>query len=863
MKSRSSKLLLSCGAGLMALALATSAWAQQRTFDLPAQEATKAVPEFARQAGVQLVAPGEQLRGVWTKPVRGQLDTRAALAAMLEGTGLSVASDDGSIITLRRTPGRPQEDVAAVSGEEPETVSEVLVTTGTRIRGAEPTSPVTTITLNEMRTAGQTDLGQVIRAVPQNFIGGQNPGVGAGIATSEDVTGASSLNLRGLGADATLTLVNGRRLAYDGVGQGIDISAIPMAAIERLEIVADGASALYGSDAVGGVANVLLKRDYRGVELTGRLGISTDGGGFQRQLSLVSGATWGGGGFIIALDGVRSADITAGQRSYTRDMASDTTLYPGVRQYSGTLSGHQAVSEKVEIGVDAGYSKRDSSRVIADGPGDPYSISGVSSTQDVVSYVVAPRVGFKLPGNWQLDLSGTFGESRAKYTSSVFSFGDEFPNDGEFNNRTEVVETSAEGGLLKLPAGNVRLAAGAGWREIHGENISRTPGSPTIGYSDGQSSLYGYGELFVPIVSSGQHVRAIEHLSITGAVRVERYRDMDTVATPKLGLSYRPTPNVELKLSWGKSYKAPRLSQQYAQAFGTVYPVARVGGTGFPATATALVLAGGRRELSPERAETGAATLVFRPSWAQGARIEISYFTVAYRDRVIAPINSTSTALRNSLFADFVTLRPSSGEVASAYAAAVRGVNGFFGANTNPANIVAIIDNRQWNAARQRARGVDASVTYPVAIGGGQTLDLVASGTYLESTQRLIEGQPETQLAGRIFYPPHYRLRAGAVWAGGPVTLASYANYTSHLSDQRLSSFAPVDDTLTVDATATMKVNRGAGPTREVTASLAVMNIFNTSPPRIRMSDPSAKPYDEVNYSAVGRTISVSLTKAW
>src|SRR6185312_245773 len=121
-----------------------------------------------------------------------------------------------------------------------------VTVTGTRIRGGTSPSPVITIGSEQIQQEGFTDLGQVIRSVPQNFNGGQNPGViGAtnGVG-NQDLTGGSSLNLRGLGADASLTLLNGHRLAYDGFSQAVDISAIPVEAVERLEIVPDGASAI-------------------------------------------------------------------------------------------------------------------------------------------------------------------------------------------------------------------------------------------------------------------------------------------------------------------------------------------------------------------------------------------------------------------------------------------------------------------------------------------------------------------------------------------------------------------------------------------------------------------------------------------
>ncbi|MFT4090292.1 MAG: TonB-dependent receptor [Asticcacaulis sp.] len=96
--------------------MATPGLAQSRDFDVPAREATQSIPEFARQAGIQIVASGEQLRGVKTRPVKGQMDARAALAMMLEGTGLVIASDNGNIITLRKAVRESGAGTGAVTG---------------------------------------------------------------------------------------------------------------------------------------------------------------------------------------------------------------------------------------------------------------------------------------------------------------------------------------------------------------------------------------------------------------------------------------------------------------------------------------------------------------------------------------------------------------------------------------------------------------------------------------------------------------------------------------------------------------------------------------------------------------------------
>lgn len=248
------------------------ALAQTRTFNVPAQPASRGIPMFAKQAGIQVVASGSSLRGRRTRLVRGSYTVAEALRLLLEGSGL-VASSTGStsIITIRA-------DTSAADGQtvRPAADSESadIVVTGSRIVGGASASPTINLDAKQMRLAGQAELGEVLRSLPQNFAGGQNPGVMSGTTGSGNgnVSSGSSPNLRGLGGDATLTLMNGHRLSYGARVQAVDVSTIPLAAVDHVDIVADGASAIYGSDAVGGVVNVVLKRNFDGATLVARLG---------------------------------------------------------------------------------------------------------------------------------------------------------------------------------------------------------------------------------------------------------------------------------------------------------------------------------------------------------------------------------------------------------------------------------------------------------------------------------------------------------------------------------------------------------------------------------------------------------------
>ena len=201
------------------------------------------------------------------------------LSVLLAGTAFVSAAPP---LFAQDSPGEQAQDNAAEVGDTAlDDESSAIVVTGTRIRGARVIGEVIELDRETIVEAGQVDLGEAIRSLPQNFSGGQNPGVGSGAGfVNENVNSASTANLRGIGADATLTLLNGHRLPYNSAFQGVDISAIPLAAVDRVEVVPDGASALYGSDAVGGVINVILRRDFDGLTTSGQLGAATDGGYF-------------------------------------------------------------------------------------------------------------------------------------------------------------------------------------------------------------------------------------------------------------------------------------------------------------------------------------------------------------------------------------------------------------------------------------------------------------------------------------------------------------------------------------------------------------------------------------------------------
>jgi outer membrane receptor protein involved in Fe transport len=300
---------------------------------------------------------------------------------------------------------------------------------------------------------GISDLGTFARSLVQNYSGGQNPSIpGGGQGTSENVSSSSTLNFRGLGPDATLTLFNGHRVAYDAMSQGVDISAIPLAALDRVEIVTDGSSALYGSDAVGGVANVIFRKDYDGATVSARLGGSTDGGDFEQQYNIVTGKRWTDGGFMLAYDFRDVTPITAKQRSYTQSNDPTDTLQSGERQHSVVVAGHQEIIEQLSFEFDGQFNDRTSRLCVNYTVTDGCHGTGADIQISTRSWTLAPGLKLALANKWDLRLGSVFGESRAEQLADVALGGSpHLTQRGIYTNRVQSFEASAEGPLLSCP----------------------------------------------------------------------------------------------------------------------------------------------------------------------------------------------------------------------------------------------------------------------------------------------------------------------------------------------------------------------------------------------------------------------------
>lgn len=228
-------------------------------------------------------------------------------ATAVAGTGVAFAQDTGE-----------------QQAQEATTLDRIQVT-GSRIRSvdAETSQPILTLTRTEIEKQGLTSVAEVLQRVSAN-------GSAINRTFNNGGDGSAEVSLRNLGSARTLVLVDGRRWVTS-LGGAVDLNTIPAAIIERVEVLKDGASAIYGSDAIAGVINVITRSDYEGAEFRTHYGQFNQGDGERTSVDATFGVNNERGNLVVNLARVEEEAVMAGDRAISRDPVYGL----GSSQYSG------------------------------------------------------------------------------------------------------------------------------------------------------------------------------------------------------------------------------------------------------------------------------------------------------------------------------------------------------------------------------------------------------------------------------------------------------------------------------------------------------------------------------------------------
>lgn len=338
-----------CGLIATALLLSLPARAAPKlhTFHIEAGDATRTLNEFSRQSSLQLLFDYNIVRGRKTRAVSGEYEASAALRQMLVDTGLTfdfvnertlavtlANHDDGAGSAIADAPSavRRSRSVSAetqsVERDEPGSVDlssdpklpelEEVRITGTHLRGGEPVGEhVISLDRDDINSDPAATVRDLLRTLPQTFGGGPSQDTHYFGETATNSGLGTGINLRGLGARATLVLINGKRLAPSGTeGAFADIENIPLSAVDRVDILPDSASALYGADAVGGVVNFIMRDNFTGGETLAHGGSGTQNTLAEYRVAQTLGKRWDSGNGVLSLEFYQRGALPASARRY-------------------------------------------------------------------------------------------------------------------------------------------------------------------------------------------------------------------------------------------------------------------------------------------------------------------------------------------------------------------------------------------------------------------------------------------------------------------------------------------------------------------------------------------------------------------
>lgn len=837
-----------------------AAQSQTHRFDIPAQPLADALQAFSRASRQSVTFDAAALTGRISNPVSGTFAPEEALRRMLEGSDLELRRGSHGVWMIRAASPPPPARSAADLG--------TIVVTGTHIRDVAPTgSPIVVIDAEDIRRSGYSGTEQLLQALPQNFRGGEagasaDVNFGIGSQRGFNMTSGSGVNLRGLGANATLVLINGRRISASSGGAFTDISMIPLNAIERIEVLTDGASAVYGADAVGGVVNIILKSDYDSAETRASYGATTTSGRDEYRLSHNLGRRWNGGGMMLTADYLHQSQLLSDERAFTANVPSPTSVLPSNKIASLMFSGSQGITDTLTLKGDLQYSRARRFSTVT-------SASGSSDSDTTpVRRNTALTLDYGLANDWNIALDLFASEEVARSRLHAF-----FPNGDPNYDYLHVrrhgqrgTELKGSGKLLELPGGSLRLAAGLAYKE---EDYQRTIDLYGTDQRADRSNASAFAELHVPLVGDASARSGLHRLDLSLAARYDDYSDFGSTRNPRVGLAWSPTERLTLRSSYSTSFRAPAVGEE-ARFSNDGLLAAEI--SSFPADASGarvpLVMWLGSESLRPELSRNRSLGIDWRPAFADGMTVALTWYDIRYTDRIVLPPLSLRVLFDPELqgfvqrYDDPAQLR------ALVEAASARGVpildftRGEFGAD--PLALATAAFSYMWtNAQRVEMSGFDLGLKYPFR-RNDHFFDVGLDASYIRKTETRLNPTATTfDVVGTFGNPPNWRARGSLTWTYLDLSTSMNVNYNDAYTDTTGLVDRPVRAYTTIDL-----VTRYAFPTTApglldgLSLSLNVVNLLDEQPPYIDAGGRGAH-YDPANASPLGRMVSLQVAKRW
>ncbi|GEA02330.1 hypothetical protein KUL17_12270 [Alteromonas sp. KUL17] len=700
------------------------------------------------------------------------------------------------------------------------------------------------------------------------------PATGAGTFStrnnSQDSTanGAAAVSLRGMGPDATLVLINGRRVAISAFAESItnsfvDINSIPVSAIERIDILKDGASAIYGSDAVAGVVNVVLKKDYEGLEINAGYGGTTGPSYDETTASILWGSQSDKSSATVIIDYFNNSTLgademgrfgTANQSPYGgMDFRSSRgypgyfyvdgvkTIDPDCPEDSATASGSclfdygpfgltvpgthpdNPFGQDIEIGryrpVDAGARRwdieSDTLRLVA-------GLRGTFNDYDWEASVQKGRSRSEQSGDQSQ------GWVRVDWLQEQINLGNYKPFGGVSNpqsviddittslvrrgeSRMTSVDAHITGEAFSFGDDVVMMAAGVEYRE---EQVSDVPdvqfqrglifGTESVSASAERDQYAAYLELSIPLA---------EQLELQLAGRYDHYSDFGSTTNPKIALRWAPSDEVTVRGSWAQGFRAPSLAQvglgpsQKSVFFVDKY---RCDATGQDCESLDYNIEfAGNPNLDAEESESWNVGVIYAPIQELGLSVDVWSITQDNKidEQQFGLVYDAECNNQDSTIC--VRLDPQSGE---------------------SLGVIQKIFNTYQNVSSQEASGVDFSVNYRMELQEFGNVRFNLDWSYMNEFEK--DGLEYT---GEYGYPEH-RWLFGTTWSKGAFDANLNISFVGEFEDTPDIDFDGVLDfeentSRTVDSQMLVDLQFGYNYSDNLRLVIGSNNLLDEEPP--------------------------------
>lgn len=805
---------------------------------------------------------GVTIQGLYTKGVQGSFSSEAALKVLLADTRLTAVSTSAGTFMITKQPDSPLAPIVTDTPPPPQKSTGEVVVTGSRIVSVDTRRPPNLITIErvDIERSGATSLGELFGRLPGNF-GLVNAGTGIAAALNRqagnNVARGEGVDLLGVGAGATLVLINGQRVAPAGFdGSFVDISLIPLEAIDRVEVLMDAASALYGSDAEAGVVNIILRPDFDGELTRLRYGIAAGGGGDDRGVSQVFGRTWHLGGMmaVYKLDNQQAVD-----RVLNTPLAPDTPyqLLPSQKCQSGAVTGHHEFSTGTKLSFDAIDTTRDFDQSYSSDPAVPTRGSG-----DARLVGGGLNLSQKLAGSWHAAVSSAYSKEEENVVTQTATHS----QGSQTISTLSSIEARAGGPMFSFQSNPFEIELGAGGRRETFNNKLEHLGSTGSGLR--RNVLSAYAETSLPFVSEANPVWWARRLSFNLAVRYDDYDNGDLQAAsavssnPKISALWSPLEEISLHLTYGRSFRVAPLAQINGSNDSAVLLTLPdpTRGTAY----TTLYLSGGNPRLRPELGRSFSGALDWAPPSFPGAVLSLAYFHLSLTDGIAAPTvtgNPTIVGGQIDTLQPFLNTSPTASEIQSIYDRhTVTDLQGL-----GRTAVTAIFNGQFQNIGSLRESGWELAAKTKLQTGYGQ-LTGELRGQYLAALDSQADPSASFEsLVNTVFNPPRWRLYATGSWTYRRWELTGSANLTGAYKDTLLPAAPAVSSQTILNARLSFSTESTSVPaiSNNITLAFIVRNLTNRAPPEVPGSTTLPLGVDLTNAFAQGRMMSVEVLKGW